>query len=223
MRLKCTVVVAGTEAMTSRLTGLSLLTIFSANIAHHIAGTLGPGGIDPYWTAQMTSFLGRFTDGFGRGTEGPRELSHNKRGDAAAALPPQHTVCLGSERTDARDQVGQWVLVRPPPACGLADTALNEQGTEDGVRLASMYLPGDGVNAAGNSTGAYTMESAGNRRLFARNEVEVYLALATEKVQFLVDTGQLTAIRIRGEERFDVRDLDMLVETYKMTAKRRGR
>jgi hypothetical protein len=86
-----------------------------------------------------------------------------------------------------------------------------------------MYLPGDGVNAAGNSTGAYTMESAGNRRLFARNEVEVYLALATEKVQFLVDTGQLTAIRIRGEERFDVRDLDMLVETYKMTAKRRGR
>jgi hypothetical protein len=80
------------------------------------------------------------------------------------------------------------------------------------------------VQVTGNHTAAASAaESSISRRLFSRNEVEVYLSLATEKVQFLVNTGQLTVIRIRGEERFDVRDLDMLVETYKMTAKRGGR
>ena len=59
------------------------------------------------------------------------------------------------------------------------------------------------------------------RRLVTRNDVEIYLSLTSEKVQSLVDTMQITSIRVRGEERFDVRELDRLVETYKATAQRR--
>ena len=60
------------------------------------------------------------------------------------------------------------------------------------------------------------------QRLMERNEVELYLSLDGTKVQWLIDTRQITVIRMRGEDRFDSRDLDLLIETYKKTAHRRA-
>lgn len=55
-----------------------------------------------------------------------------------------------------------------------------------------------------------------------RNEVSVYLALSGDQVQSLIDTRQITAMRCSGEDRFDSRELDLLVDTYKKTAQRRA-
>jgi hypothetical protein len=105
----------------------------------------------------------------------------------------------------------------------VADKALDESGSEGGMNSVTMCLLDDAVRTPGIGTGVCAAETPITRRLVARNEVEVYLSLATDKVQFLLDTEQLTAIRIRGEERFDVRELDRLVETYKTTAQRRAK
>jgi hypothetical protein len=59
------------------------------------------------------------------------------------------------------------------------------------------------------------------RRLLIRDQVLAFLQLSEEQVQLLINTRQLTALRIAGEERFDSRDLDQLIETYKATASRR--
>ena len=59
-------------------------------------------------------------------------------------------------------------------------------------------------------------------RLMDRSEADRYLALLTTQVEWLINTGQVVPIRIRGEERFDRRDLDLLIETYKQTAMRRN-
>ena len=58
-------------------------------------------------------------------------------------------------------------------------------------------------------------------RLMTRGDVDQYLALSAEQVEWLIRTGQVTVIRMRGEERFDRRDLDRLIENYKKTAMRR--
>jgi hypothetical protein len=55
-----------------------------------------------------------------------------------------------------------------------------------------------------------------------RSEVEQYLSLSCDEVQSLINTRQIIAIRIKGEDRFDSRDLDLLVDEYKKTAKRRA-
>jgi len=47
------------------------------------------------------------------------------------------------------------------------------------------------------------------------------LQLTGEQVQGLINTRQLLAFRIAGEERFDSRDFDGLIEIYKATAARR--
>jgi hypothetical protein len=60
------------------------------------------------------------------------------------------------------------------------------------------------------------------RRLMVRADVNDYLALSHEQVQSLIDTRQITLIRIKGEDRFDSKDLDLLVEMYKQTACRRA-
>lgn len=60
------------------------------------------------------------------------------------------------------------------------------------------------------------------KRLMARSEVDRYLALSFDQVQSLIKTRQLTVIRIKGEDRFDSRELDLLIETYKKTAQRRA-
>jgi len=60
------------------------------------------------------------------------------------------------------------------------------------------------------------------KRLMTRSEVDHYLALTYDQVQWFIDTRQITAIRIKGEDRFDSRQLDLLVETYKNTAQRKA-
>jgi hypothetical protein len=60
------------------------------------------------------------------------------------------------------------------------------------------------------------------RRLLFRSEVLQMLQLTEVQVQGLIDTRQIVAIRIAGEERFDSRDLERLIDTYKATALRRA-
>lgn len=60
-----------------------------------------------------------------------------------------------------------------------------------------------------------------HRRLLSRQEVELVLHLTEDQVQFLINTRQITRIRVTGEERFDSRDIDSLIEVYKATAVRR--
>ncbi len=60
------------------------------------------------------------------------------------------------------------------------------------------------------------------KRLMTRSEVEQYLSLSWDQVQSLISTGQIVAIRMKGEDRFDSRDLDLLVDEYKKTAQRRA-
>jgi hypothetical protein len=61
------------------------------------------------------------------------------------------------------------------------------------------------------------------RRLLIREEVLSLLHLSDEHLQLLMRTRQLVPIRIAGEERFDSRDVDQLIESYKSTALRRPR
>jgi hypothetical protein len=61
----------------------------------------------------------------------------------------------------------------------------------------------------------------GERRLLVREEVIRLLYLSDEQLQLLISTRQLVPIMIAGEERFDSRDLDLLIESYKSTALRR--
>jgi hypothetical protein len=60
------------------------------------------------------------------------------------------------------------------------------------------------------------------RRLLTRDEVLSLLHLSDEQLQLLIRTRQLVPIRIAGEERFDSRDVDQLIESYKSTASRRS-
>jgi hypothetical protein len=59
------------------------------------------------------------------------------------------------------------------------------------------------------------------RRLLVRGEIEALLHLPDDGVQQLIDTCQLIAIRIAGQERFDSKDLYQLIDAYKATALRR--
>lgn len=58
------------------------------------------------------------------------------------------------------------------------------------------------------------------RRLLTRDQVVEILALSHDAVRQLIDTRQLTPIRISGEERIDSLDVDGLINTYKRTATR---
>jgi hypothetical protein len=59
------------------------------------------------------------------------------------------------------------------------------------------------------------------RRLLLREEVILLLQLNNDQVQLLINTRQINPIRIAGEERFDSRDIEQLIESYKTTASRR--
>jgi len=59
------------------------------------------------------------------------------------------------------------------------------------------------------------------RRLLVRAEALCYLQLDDEKLQILVDTRQIRPIRIAGVERFDLDDLDQMINDYRATASRR--
>jgi hypothetical protein len=60
------------------------------------------------------------------------------------------------------------------------------------------------------------------RRLLIRDEVLEVLQLFEDQVQQLINTRQLVPIRIAGEERFDSRELERLIDTYMATALRRA-
>jgi hypothetical protein len=59
------------------------------------------------------------------------------------------------------------------------------------------------------------------RRLLLRAEALSYLQLDDEQLQTLINTRQITSVRIAGVERFDLNDLDQLINEYKTTASRR--
>jgi len=60
------------------------------------------------------------------------------------------------------------------------------------------------------------------RRLLRRADVMALLQLPEPKVQWLIDTHQIHALLLcEGEERFDSRDIDLLIETYKQIAVRK--
>lgn len=87
------------------------------------------------------------------------------------------------------------------------------------------HLPRSLTTSAGMR---YTAEGAGSpmnespsRRLLLRAEALSYLQLEDEQLQTLINTRQITPIRIAGVERFDRNDLDELINTYKTTASRR--
>ena len=61
------------------------------------------------------------------------------------------------------------------------------------------------------------------RRLLQREQVEWLLQLTDEQVQWLINTRQITAVRISGEERFDSRDVYQLIDSYMATARRKPR
>ncbi len=58
-------------------------------------------------------------------------------------------------------------------------------------------------------------------RLINSDDASSYLAFQRGQFEWMVKTGQFTPIKLRGEERFDRRDLDLLIESYKRTAMRR--
>ena len=64
--------------------------------------------------------------------------------------------------------------------------------------------------------------SSCHRRLLLRKEVILLLQLSEDQVQQLINTRQLTTIRIAGEERFDSRDFDRMIDSYRATSLRRA-
>jgi hypothetical protein len=60
------------------------------------------------------------------------------------------------------------------------------------------------------------------RRLLIREEVLEVLQLFEDQVQQLINTRQIVPIRIAGEERFDSRELERVIDTYMATALRRA-
>ena len=65
------------------------------------------------------------------------------------------------------------------------------------------------------------MQTQVQRRLLVRDDVLAILNLSDDGVQQLINTRQIQPLRIAGEERYDSRDLDNLIEAYKATASRR--
>jgi hypothetical protein len=59
------------------------------------------------------------------------------------------------------------------------------------------------------------VETCGEGRLVDFNEVTELLKLSSTDVTWLVDTGQLSPIRICGQTRYDRRDIERLIEFYK--------
>jgi hypothetical protein len=68
------------------------------------------------------------------------------------------------------------------------------------------------------------MNQATPRRLLRRADLVALLQLPEPKIQWLINTNQIHALFLcEGEERFDSRDVDQLIETYKQIAIRKER
>lgn len=60
-----------------------------------------------------------------------------------------------------------------------------------------------------------------SRCLYTREELPAVLKLSSAQVSALIDTGQLTALLICGEERFDSQEVSSLIDTYLRVTRRR--
>ena len=60
-----------------------------------------------------------------------------------------------------------------------------------------------------------------SRHLLRKDDLIDLLQLPEPKVQWLIDTEQIHPILLCGEERFDSRELDRLIETYNQIADRK--
>lgn len=60
------------------------------------------------------------------------------------------------------------------------------------------------------------------RCLYMREDLPAVLNLSPEQIGSLIDTGQLTAILICGEERFDSLEVSALIDTYIRVTRRRA-
>ncbi|CAN5691264.1 hypothetical protein BH10ACI4_BH10ACI4_34640 [soil metagenome] len=65
------------------------------------------------------------------------------------------------------------------------------------------------------------MSNTPARRLLQHAELSALLQLTQEQIDWLVNTRQIQPLQICGEARFDSRDVDGLIDTYKTTAARR--
>ena len=65
------------------------------------------------------------------------------------------------------------------------------------------------------------MTTSQDRRLYTDADLPGLLQLDPDQICRLVRTGQLRSIRIGGEVRFDSRDIDALIHTYKSIAQRK--
>jgi hypothetical protein len=63
---------------------------------------------------------------------------------------------------------------------------------------------------------------ATERRLLQREEVAALLQLDEADLQELIDTRQVTEIRIGGKARFDSAEVYGLIDSYRRTASRRN-
>jgi hypothetical protein len=70
------------------------------------------------------------------------------------------------------------------------------------------------------ATGERTMPEQ-DRRLLLKTDLIERLQLPEPKVQWLIDTHQIRALLLCGEERFDSHELDRLIETYRQIAERK--
>lgn len=65
------------------------------------------------------------------------------------------------------------------------------------------------------------MSTPQERRLYVGTELSSLLQLSQEQIDWLVNTRQLRPLTICGQVRFDSRDVDGLIQTYKATVSRR--
>ena len=59
------------------------------------------------------------------------------------------------------------------------------------------------------------------RRLLQKADVVALLQLPESKIDWLINTHQIRALRLCGEERIDSHEIDRLIETYKQIAERK--
>lgn len=65
------------------------------------------------------------------------------------------------------------------------------------------------------------MNSQSERRLYQIEQLPDVMQLSDTQIDWLVSTGQLRAIRICGETRFDSNEVGELIATYHQIAKRK--
>lgn len=63
-------------------------------------------------------------------------------------------------------------------------------------------------------------EAQPDRRLYKEEDLPYVLQLDHKQITWLISTGQLVAIRICGEMRYDAAQVSALIQTYKQVAER---